>query len=121
MVSIIPLGSIYWDDEMPGYLDLMKLSEGEQNLIWQLFAIRFRIWDDERLQPEDRSLWEYAGSEAPDWALFRRLTLSADDRKGQRRRRERSGEGVRGVLWRADQVRLTDKGRGLHSSLRPLI
>jgi hypothetical protein len=36
MVSVIPFGSIYWEDEMPDYLDLAKVSVDERNTIWRL-------------------------------------------------------------------------------------
>jgi hypothetical protein len=81
MVSIIPLGSIYWEGEMPDFLQVAKFSEDERIIIWQLFGIRFKIWDNEQLAAEDRSFWDAARSEVPDWALFQRLALSADDRK----------------------------------------
>ena len=55
MVSLIPLGSIYWEDEMPDYLDLAKLSEDERNAVWRLFAIRFKVWDANRSRLTIRS------------------------------------------------------------------
>jgi hypothetical protein len=42
-VSLISLGNIFWDDEMPAFSDLAKLSEEERRAIWSVFAIRFKV------------------------------------------------------------------------------
>jgi len=44
-VCILPLGSIYWDDEIPDLAQLMTLPEGDRNTVLHLFSIRFKIWD----------------------------------------------------------------------------
>lgn len=113
MVSIIPLGSIYWDDEMPDGVSVARLPEDEQNMMWQLFAIRFRIWDNEELTAEDKSFWDSARSEVPDWALFQRLALSEDDRKAREKAEKDVEKELDAVFGDADQIRLTDKGRGI--------
>ncbi len=113
MVSLIPLGSIYWEDEMPDYLSLMKLSEDEKNAVWRLFAIRFKIWDSERLSAEDESFWESARSDVPDWALFFRLTLSADDREARRQTEAEVEKEFESFFGDADHVEVTDKDHGI--------
>jgi hypothetical protein len=112
-VCLIPLGSIYWEDEMPDLLDLVKLDADEQNAIWRLFGIRFKIWDGERLSADDAEFWEAARSEVSDWALFRRVTLSADDREARAKAESDVEREFAALFGSADQVELTDKGHGL--------
>jgi hypothetical protein len=113
LVSILPLGSIYWDDEMPNYRDLMKLSEDERFMMWRLFGIRLRVWDNEELAPEDKSLWDAGRSEAPDWALFRRTALSSVDRKAREEAEKDVEAQLEGFFQGADQVELRDRGGGV--------
>jgi hypothetical protein len=113
MVSWIPLGSIYWEDEMPDDRDLIRFSEEERNIILRLFSIRFKIWDDEPLSTEEVSLWEAARSDLGDWALFHRLVLSADDRDAREQAEREVEKGFEAFLGDADQVVLKDKGDGI--------
>jgi hypothetical protein len=58
MVSLMHLGNIYWEDEMPDYSDMAKLSEGERNTrprMWLgLLARHVRAADmQRRLNPWD--------------------------------------------------------------------
>jgi hypothetical protein len=79
VTSLIPLGSIYWEDEMPDFQDERKLSLAERRAIYRLFAIRFKIWDDKTLSPDEQTFWDTARAEAPNWALFHRLALSVEE------------------------------------------
>jgi len=54
VVYHIPLGSICWDDEVPDVSDPIRVPEDEQNLMWRLFIIRFKIWDSAPLPAEDQ-------------------------------------------------------------------
>ncbi len=72
-VCILPLGSIYWADEIPDFMGLMKLTEEERNQIFRLFAIRFKLWDGETLGEDDERFWNAARLYAPNCPLFRRL------------------------------------------------
>src|SRR5437660_7298024 len=42
---ILPLGSIYWDDEIPDITQFVTLPEDDRSRILHLFSIRFKIWD----------------------------------------------------------------------------
>jgi hypothetical protein len=98
---------------MPDFLKLAELSEDERNAVWRLFGIRYRIWDDEHLCDEDRTFWDGACADAPDWALFQRLTISAADREA-REQAERGVEKEFAVFFAdADEVKLRDKGNGI--------
>src|SRR5271170_2235261 len=74
-------GKIYWQDEMPDHGVLSKFSADEWSMFNRLFEIRRKIWRGAELSSEDKAFWEAARSEAPDWALFQRLSLSDDDRE----------------------------------------
>jgi hypothetical protein len=45
-----------------------------------MFGIRMQLWDSETLNAQDRHLWDAIQHQVPDWALFKRLTLSAEQR-----------------------------------------
>lgn len=80
-VNLLPFGSIYWKDEFPLAL-LSELFEQADDLsiIHAMFGMRLRIWDGEVLNAQDRALWDAVKHQVPNWALFRRLTLSDEQR-----------------------------------------
>jgi hypothetical protein len=78
-VIILPLGSIYWHDELPDTLDLLKRPE-DMSIIYAMFAIRLKLWDNEVLSTQDRDMWNAVQQQVPNWALFSRLSLSDEQR-----------------------------------------
>jgi hypothetical protein len=80
-IFFFPVGNIFWNDEMPDYPDKASFSAIERKMVHRLFEIRRKIWHGADLSAEDAAFWEAARSEAPDWALFQRLSLSDDDRE----------------------------------------
>jgi len=112
-ICFIPLGSSYWEDEMPEAAALAKLTEVEQNMVWRMFGIRFKIWDGEDLTEEDGAFWDAARAEVPTWALFVRLSLSDDDRKARRSAEADVENGLAIFFDHADSVELVDKEHGL--------
>jgi len=78
-VNILPLGSIYWQDELPEILDLLKRPD-DMSIIYAMFAIRLKLWDGEPLSPQDRDMWNSVQQQVPNWALFSRLSLSDEQR-----------------------------------------
>jgi len=85
VISLMPLGSIYWDDEMPDWETLATIPEADRKQIDRCFAIRMRLWNHESLLEDQSEFWESARSALPAWAIFRRLELSDDE---QRERKE---------------------------------
>lgn len=77
-VNILPFGSVYWKDEMPEMLDIFDMQD--MATIFRMFGIRMSLWDNEVLSAEDRQLWDAIKSQVPDWALFKRLSLSDEQR-----------------------------------------
>jgi hypothetical protein len=59
--------------------------------ILRMFGIRLLLWDSEALNTQDRHLWEAVKHQAPNWALFKRLTLS-DQQRTARKQAERRVE-----------------------------
>ena len=80
---IIPLGGIYWSDEIPDFDTFFEFPEDDQASILRLFSIRFTIWAGHELAKDDASYWEEARTLFPHCPIFRRLQLSPDDQKAQ--------------------------------------
>lgn len=89
-VNILPFGSIFWKDEMPAIADIFDQPE-DMSIIHQMFAIRLNVWDGEALNAQDTELWDGVRTQVPHWALFKRLTLS-DEQKLAREQAERQVE-----------------------------
>lgn len=80
---LIPLGAIYWDDEIPDFKDFHALDKQDYRAIMRLFGIRSKLWfGKEPTEPEDQH-WEAAKSQLPNYPLFCRLDLSVEDREAQ--------------------------------------
>jgi len=89
-VSILPFGSIYWEDEMPSLCDLLA-QQHDALVIFAMFGIRLKVWDREVLNAQDQRLWDAVKSQVPDWALFHRLNLN-EEQKQAREEAERQVE-----------------------------
>lgn len=51
---LIPMGGIYWSDEIPDFRTLMHVKESDRNQIYRLFSIRFKLWAGEELADDDK-------------------------------------------------------------------
>jgi hypothetical protein len=74
-VNILPFGSIYWVDEMPPLTDLFEKPE-DMLLVNSMFGLRIKLWDGEALDALEQQRWDAVKAQVPEWALFKRLTLS---------------------------------------------
>lgn len=81
----LPLGGIYWADEIPDFKGFMKLPEEDRLSILQLFRIRFILWAGDELHEDDLAVLEGAKSQVPEYPLFQRLSLSKEDQLAQER------------------------------------
>lgn len=107
-VCLVPLGGIYWDDEMPDLRQIMKIiPEDDRNQMFRLFSIRVRLWRGEALPADEQLFWDTARSQMSTWALFQRLIISADDRHAQDEAERAATEGLRELLARADKVSIS--------------
>jgi hypothetical protein len=82
--SIMPLGGIYWKDEIPDFPALRQLPDHVKGEIYRIIRIRYDLWDDKELSPEDIKFLEFARLQVPDCPIFQRLVLSEDDRLAQK-------------------------------------
>ena len=84
-VNILPFGSVYWKDEMPEMRDMLDMQD--MRTVFRMFGIRLQLWDNEVPNAEDRQLWDTVKGQVPEWALFKRLSLS-DEQKAAREKAE---------------------------------
>ena len=108
-----PVGNILWEDEMPDSRDKWGMSAIERKTVNRLFEIRRQIWHGAELSAEEAAFWEAARSEAPDWALFQRLSLSDDDREYLKQVEEEAEKAFEMMCAEADKVEVRDKGDGV--------
>lgn len=109
VVCFIPLGGIYWEDEITDFRDLMKMSEEDRDSIYNLFRIRFKIWNGDSLEGNDKIFWDTAITQVPNYALFQRLNLSEEDRAAQDEVETGVEEGFGALFEDADEVNTTEK------------
>jgi len=89
LICIEPLQGIYWNDEMP-MDDLFWLEPWdweEMRMVFQMFEIRRQLWDGTILKAWDRQLWDAVLRQVPDWPLFKRLSLT-DEQRAERQKGE---------------------------------
>ena len=82
-ICFLPLGGIYWEDEIPDFQELHNLPKHDRNLVYRLFSIRFSIWNGEELSEGDQRYWDEARLQVPKYAMFQRLKLSFEDEQAQ--------------------------------------
>ena len=108
-VCWLPLGGIYWEDEMPDIHHLMKVPEDDRNQIFRLFAIRLRLWKGEPLVDAEQQFWDATYSQVPGWAFFRRQQISDEDQQAQEQAERSTADALEALLADADQVTIRQK------------
>jgi hypothetical protein len=86
--SIIPMGGIYWADEIPDFRKLRQMPEEARGDIYRLFRIRYALWDGVELSPEDLKFLELARLIVPGCPIFKRLVPADHDLQIQKDIRE---------------------------------
>jgi hypothetical protein len=109
----LPLGGIYWEDEIPDHRALLNLPERERNMVYRLFSIRFKIWNGEKLSAGDQNYWDEARMQVPKYALFQRLRLSDEDRQAQETVERELLKGFDELIADADEIKKTDNEQGM--------
>ena len=107
---MIPMGGIYWADEIPDFHALMDVPEQDRNLIYRLFSIRFKLWAGDDLNDGDQSFWDTARSQVPDYPVFQRVHISDDDRAAQAAAEEDAMAGFEALFADADDVTVNVDG-----------
>ena len=108
--SMIPLGGIYWDDEIPEFSKLMTVPKDDRDAIFRLFSIRFKLWAGDELDADDQAYWDAALEVVPDYPLFRRIELSDDDRAAQLYTEQETLAGFEALFGDADDVNISEDG-----------
>lgn len=83
MSSVIPLAGIFWADELQ-IEKVRALEDHDRSAIFRLFGIRQKIWTGNPLSSDEQELWDSALEGLPGWPLFKRLSISSEDREAQR-------------------------------------
>jgi hypothetical protein len=115
-VCVLPLGSIYWDDEMPDLTQLMRLSEDDRTRVLRLFSLRFKFWDGEALTEEELIFWNGIREQVPNWALFSRLELSESDQAARAEAEAEVEKALGAFFGDADQITIREKDGVQHFS-----
>lgn len=108
-VCWLPLGGIYWEDEMPHIRHLMNIPKDDRNQILRLFSIRQQIWKGEPLAEAERQVWDATYSQVPSWAFFRRQQISEDDQRAQEQAAQGATDALAALFADADQVSVHEK------------
>jgi len=89
LICIDPLQGIYWNDEMPedDMAGFQPRDWEEMRMVFQMFEIRRQLWDGTVLNAWDRQLWDAVLRQVPDWPLFKRLSLT-DEQRAERQKGE---------------------------------
>jgi hypothetical protein len=114
-ICLIPLGGLYWEDEMPEMLELFKLAPDDRHQVFRLFGIRYTLWDGGTLDEDDQQFWDGARSQIPLWALFHRVEISAADRQAYEKAQQTVIDEFESLSADADTVTVSDRGHGIQS------
>jgi len=79
--NTIPLATIFWDDEHPQGLPIpiCKNKKCFESISF-LIAARSEYWEHGEISLKYATVWDAAKILIPEWAGFRRLNLSAEER-----------------------------------------
>ena len=107
-VCWLPLGGIYWEDEIPDIHYLNEIPEKDRKQIFRLFTIRVRLWKGEVLSDREQQLWDAAYSQVPQWAFFQNNRISADDQRAQEDAEQGGADALEALLADADEVTISE-------------
>lgn len=92
-VSYLPLGSIYWTDEINEIVEeLITAAEADSEALLRLFRIRTHLWDGEPLDENDWDFFVAAREQVPDYALFQRLQIQEHELRQHREVKEAAAD-----------------------------
>jgi len=116
-VCVLPLGGIYWDDELPELRELTKIPQGDHGDIFRLLGIRSRLWRGEILSANDQQFWDGMQALVPSWAAFQRTQVSPEDLQADEDAQRETMEGLKAWFSDADEVSVSEKDGLEHFSL----
>jgi hypothetical protein len=112
---VLPLGGIYWSDEIPDFKALVQMPADDQQCIYRVFGVRFRLWAGERLTSADDIFWCYCEKAYPECPILRRTALEPEDRKAQDECVAEAIEGFDALFAGADKVEVKSGPHGMDS------
>lgn len=112
----IPLGGIYWDDEIPDVKLFVALPEQDRNLVLRLFRIRLTLWAGEEPSQDDQRFLDAARSQVPTYPLFQQLRLEPEDQRAQEEFERSAIESFDELFADADDVKVTQEAGIFHFS-----
>lgn len=112
---LLPLGSIFWSDELPPSRFLAFTDAADREAVMRLFAIRINYWNTGEMNAEDKLFWDTAQKQFPDWALFRRLNLSESQRLEHESVQKQAEDFFEEIVASADEVTLSKNEGGFTS------
>jgi hypothetical protein len=113
--NLIPFNSLCWDDELPAEQEELDFLHHEpcKTSIIRLYATRRALWDSGRIPDQLKDFWQHAQETIPDWAGFKRLVLSQDDRAALKFCDEETEELMDSFRKDASVFSMTDQGGGV--------
>ena len=75
----LPLGSIYFSDELPENLLPGRVADYLQ--VMRILGLRVNLWNGLALSAEDQAFWQDAQHRFPNWPVFQRMTLTPEQRR----------------------------------------
>lgn len=112
---LLPLGSIFWSDELPSLRFLAFNDAADRNAVMRLFAIRINYWNTGEMRPEDKSFWDAAQKQFPNWALFRRMHLTEAERLKHEKVQKQAEDFFDVIISASDEVTLSENENGVTS------
>ena len=75
----LPLGSIYFSDELPENLLPGRIADYLQ--VMRILGIRVNLWNGLALSDDDQAFWQDAQQQFPNWPVFQRIALTPEQRR----------------------------------------
>jgi hypothetical protein len=110
--SIIPLGGIYWEDEIPDFRKLTReMGRDAMKEVYRVFRIRFRIWKEMQITEDDQVFWDAVQELVPECPIFRRLELTEADRTAQKFVEDELVDMMEGFADSSTEAKIDQEGR----------
>jgi len=104
ITCLLPLGSVYWSDELPDKM-FLEFPEGpDRTFVMTLFSIRINYWNSGAMSPEEQALWEETRAHFPAWPIFRRLRVTDAAMSAHQSAQKEAEEFFAEMIWEADEV-----------------
>lgn len=113
--SILPLGSVYWTDELPPLKFLGFTRDHDRMFVMQLFAIRINFWTNGEINDEEVTYWNEAKERFPHWPIFQRLNATDEIKRAHAECQKQMEEFFMTIADEADEFERRKDGDYLDS------